>query len=172
MAAAKYISDSSGILTEVAGVQVGGAGSADKIVALNASTGLLDISMMPVGIGAEVTSAATSATIPAGHFVNLHNSAGLAARPALCTAASTAAVGFCLALYTHPTTAVVYGISNTNNAIPTISMTIGNIYWLSATSGQVSAASPGTASHIVQRLGVAQATGTLIFDNCDYWVKA
>ena len=63
MAGNKYIANNAGKLKEVASVQSSaGAGDAGKIIALD-SSGALDISFMPVGVGADVVVAATSETL-------------------------------------------------------------------------------------------------------------
>ena len=53
MAGEKFLKHSNGSLAETEAVQVGGAGNANKIPALDAS-GRLDETMMPTGIAADV----------------------------------------------------------------------------------------------------------------------
>lgn len=178
MAAPRYIADSSGLLTEIAAVQTGGSGNADRIPALNATTGLLDITMMPVGIGAEVTTCVTVSGCSAGHFMYFYDLPGLRTDKAIATSATTAAMGFVLSTFAALASATVYGISNTNNTVPVVTMTIGGRYYLSnSTAGQVATYGSMTlsAGHIVQRLGIATVAGppgSLVFDNADFYVKA
>src|SRR5690348_13233365 len=109
MAGNKYIANSSGKLKEVAATQSSaGAGDAGKIPALD-SAGLLDISMMPVGVGAEVVVAPAFENLTAGNFVNLFdNSGAINVRKADATTNAKPADGFVLANVTAPANATVY----------------------------------------------------------------
>lgn len=168
---AKYLSDSSGIMTEVAAIAVSaGAGDSGKIPALDGS-GLLDISFMPVGVGAEVTVVVTSENITAGHFVNLYSNAGTSTgRKSDATTSAKFAVGFSLASITSPANVTIYGISNKNTQLS--SLTIGSAYYLSTTAGTISATSPSGSGNIVQRVGVAESATALVYSDSGFWVKA
>lgn len=168
---AKYLSDSSGIMTEVATItSSAGAGDSGKIPSLD-STGLLDISFMPVGVGQEVTIVVTSENLTAGNFVNLYSNSGTATgRKADATLSSKFAVGFTLANVTSPANVTIYGISNKNTQLS--SLTIGSAYYLSTTAGGVTVTSPSGSGNIVQRLGIAESTTAIVYSDSGYWVKA
>lgn len=166
---AKYLSDSSGVMTEVLALVISsGAGDAGKIVSLD-SNGLLDISTMPVGVGAEVTVAPSSENLTAGNFVNTYNNTVINVRKADATTNAKPAQGFVLANVTSPANATVYGISNKNTAQS--SMTVGARQYLATTAGARTETAPSSAANIVQYLGIALTATTLVFSNEEYWVK-
>lgn len=168
MAGNKYIANNAGKLKEVSSIQSSaGAGDAGKIPALD-STGLLDISMMPVGVGAETVVVASSENLLAGDFVNLYSNAGTAnARKADATSNVKPAHGFVLANVTSPASATVYLISNKNTAIT--GLTVGSDYYLSTTPGTVTTTAPSAASNIVQFLGRAITATSLPFMGDGYY---
>jgi hypothetical protein len=78
MAAQKTLQLVSGKITQVSAKDTSaGAGDAGKVVALDTS-GRIDPSMMPVGIGADVKSILASENISAGKYVNIYDDAGTA----------------------------------------------------------------------------------------------
>lgn len=171
MAGNKYIANSSGKLKEVAAIQSSvGAGDAGKIPALD-SSGLLDISMMPAGVGAEIVIAASSENLTSGDFVNLYNNGGtINVRKADATTNAKPADGFVLANVTSPANATVYLISAKNTAVS--GLTVGAEYYLSTTPGQITATAPSSAGNIVQRLGKAKSATEFVFENQDYFELA
>ena len=162
MAGDKYLYDNSGVLTEKAAIQASaGAGDAGKVPALDA-TGKLDTTMMPVGIGAETDSIATSQTLVAGDFVNIWDSTGLKVRKADASVAGKEAHGFVLAAHTHPTTAVVYRPSQSNNQ--KTGMTIGAMQFLSVTfPGGTQEICPTGTGQAIQKLGIALSATQMTF---------
>src|SRR5215208_4917959 len=91
--------------------------SPDSIVATDA-TGKIDISMMPVGVGAETVVCTTSENLAAGDFVNLYLNAGvITARKADATTTGKTADAFVLAASTSGNNATAYGTSNTNTQL-------------------------------------------------------
>lgn len=168
---AKYFADVSGIMTEVTPISTSaGAGDASKIPQTD-STGRLDISFMPVGVGAEVTVAASSENLSAGNFVNLYNNAGaINVRKADATGATKPAYGFVLAGVTSPANATVYSISNKNTAVS--ALTVGSIYYLDTTAGAINTTAPSASGNIVQKIGIAETAAAIVFLNDTYWVKA
>lgn len=153
-----------GRLTEVEATQVSvGAADADKIPALD-STGRLDESLLPTGIGADVTVATASENLAAGDYVNIYNNAGVAnARKADASVASAGKIadGFVLDNVTSGQPATVYH-TGSNTALT--GLTIGTTYVLSHTTpgGVVELASgTATAGHSLQVVGRAMAAGTI-----------
>lgn len=167
----KYIANNAGKLKEVeATVITTGASDAGKIIALD-SAGLIDASLMPAGVGAEVVVAASSENLTAGDFVNLHNNGGtINVRKADASNNTKPADGFVLANVTSPANATVYLISGQNTAVS--GLTVGADYYLSTTPGLVTATAPSGTGNIVQRLGKARSATSLIFENQNYYELA
>lgn len=162
----KYLALVGRIYTQVqALVTSAGAGDSGKIVALD-STGKLDVSVMPVGIGAETIAVIASEALSAGNFVNIWNNAGtLNVRKADATTNGKPAHGFVLAAVSSAGTATVYTLSQTNTQLS--SLTPGSDYFLATTAGGVITPAPSTAGNIVQYLGTAHAATALVFANTD-----
>lgn len=146
-----------------------GVADAGKIVATD-STGRLDISLMPVGVGAEVSVVASSENLSAGNFVNLHDSGGIKVRKADASVNTKPAIGFVLANVTSPANATIYPISNKNTALS--GLTVGAEYFLSTTPGGVTTTAPSGSGNIVQRLGTAESATEMIFNNTFYFELA
>lgn len=140
-----------------------GAADAGKIPALD-STGRLDESIMPVGIGADVATIEAGENLSAGDFVNMYDDAGTTkVRKADASAASAGkrADGFVLAGVTSGADAAVY-FEGRNTQLS--GLTRGTTYALShSTPGGVVALSSvtTTADHIHQVLGKAISTTEL-----------
>lgn len=168
MAGNKYLANNAGKIKEVASIQSSaGAGDAGKIPGLD-SAGLLDISMMPAGVGAEVVVVASSENLLAGDFVNLYSNSGtINVRKADATSNAKPADGFVLANVTSPANATVYLISAQNTAVS--GLTVGADYYLATTPGTVTATAPSSSSNIIQRLGKAKSATALVFENQDYY---
>lgn len=162
MAAAKYIALISGKLKQiVATVTSSGAGDDGKIVALD-STGKLDTSVLPVGIGADTKTLPASENLSAGDFVNVWNDSGtVKVRKADASSNAKEAHGFVLSSVTSGANAVVY-FEGTNTQLS--SLTLGATYFLSTTAGGVNTTLPNTSGHIVQQLGVALSTTEISFE--------
>ena len=154
MAANKYLKNVSGVPTEVVATQVSaGVANANQIVALNAQ-GLLDTSVMPVGIGADTASVTASEAIAAGAFVNVWSNAGaFAIRNADNTVAGKEAHGFVLSAVASAAVGNVYFAGN-NNAVT--GQTPGNVY-LGTVGGSVVVGSLPTAAGSVQQI-IGEAT--------------
>lgn len=172
MAGDKYIYNNAGRLTEKAAVQTGGAGNANKIPALNAATGLLDISMMPVGIGPDVFVTICSEVLASGDFVNLWlDGAATKARKADGTTAGKEADGFVLAVSANigdPCTVYFNGI---NNALA--GMTLGAKQYLAKTvPGGIVETPLSAAGNVVQLLGKAISATEMYFSFSEGYVLA
>lgn len=160
MAGNKYLKLASGVITEQAATQSSaGAGDANKIVALD-SSGKLDNSMMPVGVGADSSTITASENLAAGDLVNVHDSSGAKVRKAD-AANAYEAHGFVLASVTSGQPATVYFEGSITGLT---SLTIGARYFLSGTAGTITTTPPSTAAHIVQQVGVAISATALSFE--------
>lgn len=137
-----------------------GAGNAGDIPALD-STGRIDPSMMPVGIGADTQQIQASEALAAGDFVNVWNSAGSPrVRKADATAAGKHAHGYVLAAVASAAQATVY-FEATNTQVT--GQTAGDVF-LSTTPGLASSTAPSTSGNVVQRIGVATTATTVNFE--------
>jgi hypothetical protein len=137
-----------------------GAADAGDIVALDA-TGRIDLSMMPVGIGADTQALTASESLAAGDFVNVWNNAGTpSVRKADATTAGKHAHGYVLASAALGATATVYfdGI-NTQAA----GLVVGDLF-LSTTPGLATATPPAASGNVVQRLGAATSGTSANFE--------
>ena len=159
MAANKYVSQVGGKLKEV---YASVTSTANAIVAAD-STGRIDATMMPVGIGAEIVIAVASEAMSAGAFVNLYSNAGtLNARNADCTTNGKKAHGFVIAAVASGGSASVYTVSQVNTQLT--GLVAGTDYFLS-TIGSITATAPSTTGNLVQQVGVAATTTSLVFSN-------
>jgi hypothetical protein len=160
----KYLALIAGKLKEVFAIQTSaGAADAGKIIALD-STGRVDPTMMPVGIGAEAITATATEALTAGNFVNVYNNAGaIGVRKADATTNAKPANGFVLIGVANAAVATVYLISQTNTALT--GLTAGAEYWLSTTPGGVITTAPAAAGNLVQFLGFAASATSLVFEN-------
>ena len=150
-----------GVITQVEGKQSSaGAGDAGKIPALDAA-GRLDSTMMPVGIGADTKSIVASESLTGGDLVNVWDDAGtIKVRKADATAAGKEANGYVLGSVSSGASGTVYfeqiitGLS---------SLTLGAVYYLSATAGAATTTAPSTGGNVVQRIGRAVSATELLF---------
>jgi hypothetical protein len=171
MAGNKYLKNASGVITEEASIQSSsGAGDAGKIPALD-SSGKLDSTMMPTGVGADTSSIATSEDLSAGNIVNVHDSSGAKVRKADASGGvAKMGVGFVLSSVTSPANATVYKEGTITGLS---SLTIGARYYLSgSTAGAITTTAPTTAGHIVQYIGYAISATELVFEPSDPIVLA
>ena len=146
-----------------------GASDAGKIGALDAS-GRWDVSMMPVGIGADTASIVASEILAAGDLVNIWNDGGTAkVRKADGSTAGKEANGFVLAGVAALASATVY-FEGTNTQCT--GLTPG-VQFLSGTIAgkSLSTAATGTGK-IVQRVGFAISATAMNFDQNDPIVLA
>ncbi len=104
----KYIALVSGELTNTeATVVSAGAGDAGEIVALD-STGKIDVSVLPVGVGPDVKILATSENLAAGDYVNIYDASGTPTARLADASNDRPAHGFVKASTTSPANATVY----------------------------------------------------------------
>lgn len=167
----KYLYNNAGTITEKEATQVStGTADAGKIVALS-STGRLDESVLPVGVGADTKLIQASENLAAGDFVNIWSDSGTAkVRKADASTAGKEANGFVLAAVTAGNNATVY-FEGTNNQLS--SLTPGLMYFLSATTpGTVTTTPPSGSGNIVQKVGRAISTTEINFEPSDPIVLA
>lgn len=151
MAGEKFLKESTGRLQETAALQTSaGAADAGKIVALD-STGKLDNSLLPPGIGAETKSLPATEALAAGDFVNFYDNSGtLSCRKADATTLGKEAHGFVLEAVTSGATATVY-VAGINNQLS--SLTGGPTMYLATTAGGATGTAPSVSGNVVHEIG-------------------
>lgn len=135
-----------------------GAGDANKLFQTD-STGRIDPSFMPPGIGADTETIVVSEALTAGDFVNIYDATGRTARLADVDNGRVAH-GFVLANVPNGQNATVYK-AGTNTSVS--GLTPGAEYFL--TNGGDATVTPAIASpaQIIQSLGYASDAGELVF---------
>lgn len=137
-----------------------GAGDAAKIVQLD-SSGKIDNTMMPVGVGADSIVLTTSEVIASGDFVNIWNSGGAKVRKADATVAGKEAHGFVLVGVGSAASATVF-FEGTNTAVS--GQTPGPVF-LATTAGIATSTAPSASGNIVQRIGFALSATSINFQS-------
>lgn len=157
----KYIKQNSGQLTEVEGtVTSAGAGDAGKIVALD-SSGKLDNSLMPSGIGVDTEVMATSENLSAGDLVNIWDDSGTRKARKADASNGRRAHGFVLSSSTSPNNATVYMSGDITGLS---SLTPGTAYYVSAaTAGASTATSPTGTGNFTQEIGISVSATAISF---------
>jgi len=157
--ASKYLRNNAGTLAETeATVVSAGAGDAGKIIALG-SSGTLDNSVLPTGIGADTASITTSEALSAGDLVNIWDSSGAKVRKADATTEGKEAMGFVLSAFSSGVSATVY-FEGTNSQVS--GLTPGRVF-LSTTPGAATSTAPSGSGNIAQIVGYATSTTSLNF---------
>lgn len=137
-----------------------GSGDANKIIKTN-SSGLLDDTMLPSGVGREVLTLPATEDLASGNWVNIYDSSGTMSCRKADAATAKPAHGFVLAAVTSGNTATIYllGQKNTGKS----GLTGGTVYFLSSvTPGGEATAPVFTSGYIVQRLGIASGADTVL----------
>lgn len=146
---------------EYVAVTVGGAANAFQIPALNAS-GMLDVTMMPTGIGPDTEQMPASEALAAGALVNIYSNAGtVTARNADGSTTGKQADGFVMAAVASGSQATVF-LSGLNTTLS--GLTAGLAFLSDTAAGGVSAAGATIAGHTFQQVGVVTAAGHLQFN--------
>lgn len=143
-----------------------GAADAGKLVATD-SSGKLDVSLMPIGIGANTTICPASEAIGAGKFVNFHSNAGAMNVRLADNSNGRQADGYVKDAVANAAQATVYQLDTTNTALT--GLTPGSRYWLGTAGGVIPTALDPTdtanAGKLCQELGVAKSATELVTDD-------
>lgn len=139
----------SGIITSL------GATSSGEIPALD-SAGKLDITTMPVGFGQDAVTAVAAEALSAGDLVYFNASGAVLKADA--TAIAKQARGYVTVAVANAANATVF-FDDSNTALT--GLTPGLTYYLSVTSGGVTATPTTTSGQIVQEIGFAASATTL-----------
>lgn len=136
-----------------------GTGDAGEIVKL-ASTGKLDPTVLPNGVGADAITATAGEALAAGDFVYISNAGTVLKADA--TLPAKAARGYVLVVVANAAQATVY-FDESNTSVS--GLTPGATYYLSDTvPGGVTTTPPTIAGKVVQQLGFA-VTATVLHVN-------
>lgn len=171
MAAKKYleVSATTGRPTEVAAtVTSAGAGDDGKIVALD-STGKLDSSVMPAGVGQNTDSIVASEGLSAGDWVNIYDNAGTINMRKADNSNGRLAHGFVKAAVSSSASGTVYGPGELNDQAS--GLTVGVETFLGTAAGETTTV-PTASGALVQRLGTPKSATAIRFDPQLYAVRA
>jgi hypothetical protein len=138
-----------------------GVADANKIIATD-STGKIDSTLMPAGIGAATESMVASEALTAGDFVNIWLDTGTRKARKADASNGRAANGFVTANVALNANATVI-LQGANTSLT--GLTVGSRYFLSATTpGGSTLTAPTTSSHIIQELGIAVSATSINFE--------
>ena len=164
MANQRILSLIDGIATGAAAL-VSSAGSADagKLVATG-DNGRLDESLMPEGIGANITPAVASEAIGAGKFINFHSVGGVLNIRLADNSNNRPANGFVKEAVANAATGQVYQLDTTNSNLS--GLTPGAKYYLGLAGGVVAVAlgaqNDNNFGNISQYIGTAKSATELV----------
>lgn len=145
-----------------------GAGDAGKILALDAA-GLLDNSVLPAGVGANVDTITASEALSAGDWVNLYDNGGTINMRKADNSNGRRAHGFVKAAVSSSATGTVYGPGELNDQAS--GLTVGVQTFLGTSGGETTTV-PTASGALVQRLGVPKSATAIRFDPQLYAVRA
>ena len=137
-----------------------GASDAGKIPAL-AGDGRLDPSVMPTGVGADLTVRPATEALAAGDLVNLYDASGTPSARKADASNGRRAHGFVKDAVTSGANASVYLEGTISGKT---GLTAGAPAYLAATAGALTATPPATAGQIVQEVGVAISATEVTFE--------
>lgn len=140
-----------------------GAGDSGKIPSLDTS-GKLDLSFMPSGVGGDTRTVTAGETLAAGDLIYLDSAPE--AFKADANADTKAAIGFVLSGITAAATGTAYFGSGMITGLS--GLTAGAKYYLSAsTPGGITTTKPSGSGDIIQQVGVAVSATELYFEPQD-----
>lgn len=161
--------NASGQVAERSGTEVGGtAGQAGDIVQLDPA-GRLDNSVLPVGVGADVSNLTAFETLAAGDYVNVFDDAGTPSVRLADRTNGRQADGFVVAAFVAATVAEVFH-EGTNTGL--LGLTSGQQLFLDVAGAAVTAAPAAVTGEILQALGAATSPTTAAFEASNPIVRA
>lgn len=161
MAIQRVLAIVAGKVQEYVATQVSaGAGSAGAIPALN-NSGMLDVSMLPSGVGPDTVTLTASETIAAGAYCNIWSNAGaFAVRNADASTTGKQADGFAVAGITSGASGTIY-LAGINTSV---TGQVPGLVYLSATAGQGATSGATAAGQTFQQIGLALSATSVQFD--------
>lgn len=156
----KYINIDGGVLKQLTAIATSsGSSDADKIVRTD-STGFLNSTLFPPGIGQPSITVVAGEALSAGNLVYIGSDGKAYKSDASGANQSKIAVGFVTASYAANANATVY----TEGLISGLSgLTPGAKYFISATPGDITSTAPTTSGYAWQPIGTAINATTLSF---------
>ena len=164
MAGQGFLARVAGRTKQIFGIQTSaGVGDAGKLVATN-SVGVIDVTMLPAGVGQNIVVTPTTEALAVGAFVNLFATAGSPnvwnARNAD-NSSNREAWGYVIAAVTSGASATVYRLGTTNANMS--GLTIGGDYWLGTVGSVIAAAlDPTVTGKTDQYIGRAKSATELV----------
>ncbi|XAI95737.1 capsid fiber protein [Dolichospermum phage Dfl-JY23] len=163
MSTNKFIGILNGIQTLYTAIaSSAGAGDASKII-MTDSSGKIDSTLMPSGIGAATKSVLASEALVAGDFVNIYNNAGTLNVRKADNSNGRHANGFVLSAFSNATNATVY-LQGENTG--RTGLTPGSVYFL-GTAGGATLTAPTATGTTIQQLGYSTGTTSINFEYND-----
>lgn len=163
MSTNRFISILNGVQTLFTAIaSSAGVGDASKII-MTDSSGKIDSTLMPSGIGAATKSVLASEALVAGDFVNLYNNTGTLNVRKADSSNGRPANGFVLSSFASAANATVY-LQGENTG--RTGLTPGVIYFLS-TAGGVTTTAPTASGNIIQQLGYSTGATSINFEYND-----
>lgn len=157
MSSNRFLTLINGVMTWIEAIATSaGATDANKIIRTT-STGRLDSSLMPTGIGADTQSGTASEALAAGSFVNITSAGAIRLAD---NSNNRPAHGFVTAAVANAATATVFR-GGRNPALT--GLTPGVRYFL-GTAGAATTTAPIAVGSIIQGLGVAGDAGSITFE--------
>jgi hypothetical protein len=156
----KFLGIIAGIPSQIAATLVGGSAQAYQIPALG-STGQLDPTMMPTGVGADTASLPATEALAAGAMVSVWSNSGVTSvRNADSSAPGKTCEGFVLAAVASGAQALVYftGLNTSQTGL-----TPGALYYLGSV-GAIVSTPPSTTGTVTQQVGIAISATELQFN--------
>ena len=168
MAGQKFWALVNGFLQGITSVQVGGAGSENKIASLDA-TGRWDISTMPIGVGAELDNVLLSESVSQGDLINFWTDTGNVIKARKADASSNKKCsGFAMEAGSASATIKIgrpsQSITGLTSLIP------GSDYFLDSTAGKITNTPLNTSGYISQYIGNAKSATELTFTPGDVYI--
>lgn len=161
MAGNKYQTLVNGRDTLVSGTQVStGVANANNIAALDA-TGHLDVSLLPVGVGPDVSMITASEALSVGDYVNIYNNAGTASCRKADSTNDRPAHGYVKDAVSSAALATVYFEGANDNKT---GLTIGGRCYLGAAGGVIQTAPVLPTNLISQFVGIAVSATSINTD--------
>ena len=146
-----------------------GASSAGQPVALN-NAGVLDSTLMPPGLGADVATMTASEAIAAGAWINVwSNSGAFAIRNADGTTAGKQCDGYVLSALASGASGTAY-FGGVNNAVS--GQSPGPVFLSDTAVGMGAATGATAAGHIFQQVGTALSATAVQFEKHDPITRA
>lgn len=148
-----------------------GTNDAGRIIAAD-SSGRIDLSLLPEGVGASLVVGTASETLSAGALVNFYSNGGVFSVRLADNSNGRRADGFVLAAVTSANQASVYPLGEINSSLS--GLTVGADYWL-GTAGAVTAtpldeADDDNVGKLSQYIGKARSATELVTVP-DEWVE-